>query len=71
MYLANIITLGRLLSVPLAVWLILDGAMLAAFIVFVLAGASDAVASTRGRPLGDVPRVRALRHGTPATKIGR
>ena len=34
-------------------------------------GASDAVASTRGRPLGDVPRVRALRHGTPATKIGR
>lgn len=43
MYLANIITIGRLLSVPLAVWLILDGAMLAAFVVFVLAGISDAV----------------------------
>ncbi|MCC7274996.1 MAG: CDP-alcohol phosphatidyltransferase family protein [Alphaproteobacteria bacterium] len=43
MYLANIITLGRLLSVPLVVWLILDGSMLPAFILFLLAGVSDAV----------------------------
>ncbi|BBK41735.1 CDP-diacylglycerol--glycerol-3-phosphate 3-phosphatidyltransferase [Allostella vacuolata] len=43
MYLANIITLGRLLSVPVIVWLIIDGSMLAAFALFVAAGVSDAV----------------------------
>ncbi|BBK31283.1 cardiolipin synthase [Stella humosa] len=43
MYLANIITLGRLLSVPVIVWLILDGSMLPAFALFVAAGISDAV----------------------------
>jgi cardiolipin synthase (CMP-forming) len=40
---ANFITLGRLLSVPLAIWLVLDGAMGAAFWLFVAAGVSDAV----------------------------
>jgi cardiolipin synthase len=40
--LPNIITLGRLLSVPLAIWLILSGAFLPAFWTFVLAGISDA-----------------------------
>src|ERR1700730_7557103 len=39
----NIITLGRLLSVPLAIWLILSGAYLAAFWTFVFACVSDAV----------------------------
>jgi cardiolipin synthase (CMP-forming) len=39
----NFITLARLLSVPLAVWLILDGALAAAFWVFVAAGISDGV----------------------------
>lgn len=39
----NLITLGRLLSVPVAVWLILEGAEAAAFWVFVAAGVSDAV----------------------------
>lgn len=43
MYLANIITLGRLLSVPVIVWLIIDGSMLPAFALFVVAGISDAV----------------------------
>ncbi len=43
MYLANIITLGRLLSVPVVVWLIIDGSMLPAFALFVAAGISDAV----------------------------
>ena len=42
MNLPNIITLGRLLSVPLAIWLILSGAYWAAFWTFVLAGVSDA-----------------------------
>jgi cardiolipin synthase (CMP-forming) len=41
--LANLITLGRLLSVPVLVWLILAGQFAAAFWMFVLAGVSDAV----------------------------
>jgi cardiolipin synthase (CMP-forming) len=40
---ANFITLGRLLSVPLAIWLVLDGATGFAFWIFVAAGVSDAV----------------------------
>lgn len=43
MNLPNLITLARLLSVPLAVWLILDGRYTFAFWVFVAAGVSDAV----------------------------
>ena len=38
----NLITLARLFSVPVVVWLILDGAMLAAFWVFLIAALSDA-----------------------------
>jgi len=41
--LPNLITLGRLLSVPLAVWLILEMRFSGAFWVFVIAGISDAV----------------------------
>jgi len=41
--LPNIITLGRLLAVPLLVYFILQEAYGAAFAVFVLAGVSDAV----------------------------
>jgi cardiolipin synthase (CMP-forming) len=41
--LPNFITLARLLSVPVAVWLILDGEFAAAFWVFVAAGVSDAL----------------------------
>jgi cardiolipin synthase len=40
---ANLITLARLLSVPVSVWLILAGRFSAAFWLFVLAGISDAV----------------------------
>ena len=43
MSLPNFITLGRLLAVPLLIWLILDGALFAAFAVFVLAGISDGI----------------------------
>ena len=39
----NLITLARLLSVPLLVWLVLDDRLLTAFWVFVAAGASDAI----------------------------
>lgn len=41
--LPNLISLARLLSVPLAVWLIVSGSMATAFWLFVLAGVSDAV----------------------------
>ena len=43
MRLPNIITLGRLLSVPLTIWFILDGRTDIAFWVFAAAGASDAI----------------------------
>ncbi len=43
MNLPNFISLGRLLTVPVTVWLILVGEMRGAFALFVLAGISDAV----------------------------
>lgn len=43
MNLANLVTLARLLAVPVVVWLILKGNMVATFWVFVAAGLSDAV----------------------------
>ena len=43
MNLPNLITFGRLFSVPVILWLILDGLMLAAFWVFFVAALSDAV----------------------------
>lgn len=39
----NLITLARILSVPLVVWAITSGEMMIAFILFVAAGISDAV----------------------------
>jgi cardiolipin synthase len=39
----NLITLGRLLSVPVAIWLVLTGELAAAFWLFIAAGLSDAV----------------------------
>ena len=39
----NLITLGRLLLVPVVIWFILSDRMLGAFILFLLAGISDAV----------------------------
>jgi len=41
--LPNLITLGRLISVPVAIWLILSNELMAAFVLFVVAGVSDAV----------------------------
>lgn len=41
--LPNIVTLARLLSVPLTIWLMIDGNMLLAFWVFIAAGVSDAI----------------------------
>jgi cardiolipin synthase (CMP-forming) len=39
----NVITLGRLIAVPILIWLISDGNNQSAFWVFVVAGLSDAV----------------------------
>ena len=39
----NIITLGRIICVPIIIWLILSGAYLGAFGIFVFAGISDAL----------------------------
>ncbi len=43
MNLPNLITLGRLFSVPIVIWLILGGQMKVAFWVFFIAALSDAV----------------------------
>jgi cardiolipin synthase len=43
MNLPNIITFARLCSVPIVVWLILSGQVMAAFWVFFIAALSDAV----------------------------
>jgi cardiolipin synthase len=39
----NLITLGRILLVPVIIWAIASGQMAAAFVLFVVAGISDAV----------------------------
>jgi len=39
----NLITLGRIILVPIVVWAIISGEMLLAFALFVIAGISDAV----------------------------
>ncbi|CAK0773773.1 cardiolipin synthase (CMP-forming) [uncultured Gammaproteobacteria bacterium] len=49
--LPNIITFGRLLAVPLAVYLILTGELRSAFLVFVAAGISDALDGILARVL--------------------
>jgi len=41
--LPNLITVGRLLLVPAIIWFISDGAFVAAFVIFVIAGISDGV----------------------------
>ena len=43
MSIPNLITLGRILLVPLVVWAISSGTMWIAFVLFVVAGVSDAV----------------------------
>lgn len=43
MSIPNIITLGRILLVPVIVWAIASGQMAIAFVLFLIAGASDAV----------------------------
>ena len=43
MNLPNLITIGRILLVPITVWLIISGEFALAFVAFVTAGVSDGV----------------------------
>ncbi len=43
MSIPNLITLGRIILVPIVIWTIMSGEMLAAFAIFVAAGVSDAI----------------------------
>ena len=52
MNLPNIITLGRLLSVPVVIYLILNNYMTAAFWLFIAAGISDGVDGYLAKTLG-------------------
>jgi cardiolipin synthase len=58
--LPNIITLGRLLSVPVVIYLILSGEMLGAFGIFMLAGISDAVDGFIAKNYGQRTELGAL-----------
>ena len=42
MNIPNTLTFARIVSVPLLIWLIIEGDFFAAFVVFMLAGLSDA-----------------------------
>jgi len=53
----NGITLARILCVPLIVWLILREQMMAAFIVFVIGGASDALDGLIAKQFNSVTRL--------------
>ena len=56
----NIISLARLLAVPVVLYLILEGAYTAAFALFVAAGVSDAVDGYLAKRLGQSSRIGAL-----------
>jgi cardiolipin synthase (CMP-forming) len=50
--LPNLITIGRILLVPVVVWAIGSGQMMVAFLVFLIAGVSDAVDGFLAKRLG-------------------
>lgn len=57
---ANLVTLGRLLAVPVAIWLVLDDRMAAAFGLFLAAGVSDAVDGYIAKRFNQRSRLGAL-----------
>lgn len=57
MNIPNLISLARLLSVPVVVWAIMDGRMVLAFWLFIAAGASDAVDGFIAKRFGYVSKL--------------
>jgi cardiolipin synthase len=55
----NLITLGRILLVPVVVWAIASGAMLVAFVLFLAAGVSDAVDGYLAKRFGQTSELGA------------
>ena len=60
MNLPNLITLGRLLSVPVVVYLLMQTAYMAAFLLFVAAGISDALDGYLAKRYNQTTRIGAL-----------
>ena len=60
MSIPNLITIGRILLVPLTVWLIISGAYGLAFLAFVAAGVSDGVDGYIARHFDQVVDMRVL-----------
>ncbi len=58
--LPNLITFARLCAVPLAVWLVIDRRLDIAFVLFLAAGASDAIDGWLARRMGGSNSVGAL-----------
>lgn len=56
----NIITLGRILLVPLIIWAIASSQMSVAFVIFVIAGLSDAVDGFLAKRFGMATELGAL-----------
>ncbi|MEI7804337.1 MAG: CDP-alcohol phosphatidyltransferase family protein [Hyphomicrobiales bacterium] len=59
MTIPNLITLGRILLVPVVVWAIASGAMLVAFVLFLAAGVSDAVDGYLAKKFGQTSELGA------------
>ncbi len=59
MTIPNLITLGRILLVPVVVWAIASGAMLVAFVLFLVAGLSDAIDGYLAKRLGQTSELGA------------
>lgn len=60
MNLPNLITFGRLLTVPIAVYLLMQSAYLAAFLLFLLAGVSDALDGYLAKRLNQTTELGAI-----------
>ncbi len=60
MNLPNLITFGRLLTVPVAVYLLMQSAYLSAFLLFLLAGVSDALDGYLAKRLNQTTELGAI-----------
>ena len=68
MNIPNVITLVRLVSVPVIIWLILQNRMDYAFGLFMLAGISDAIDGPLARHFGFPPGPKGPKTGERGTR---